>query len=317
MTAGGPASASSADARLPAPSVAVSAVHDEWNAQLEPAAVIQSGDIVRFSCPMGGDPAMSESSTLAEIDLGAFRFALVGPVWVDGAQPGDTLEVEVVSVEPAKWGFTMIVPEAGLLPDDFPGLYLKTWDLRDGRRARLADGVSVPVAPFLGTMGTQPDDDAPRSPLPPHRGGGNIDCRYLTTGARLWLPVWCRGARFSCGDGHAAQGDGEVCVSAIECAVEATLRFQLHRGSIAAPRFAAPASAVPAGPVHATMGIADDLLEGTRVATRSMIEWLGERGLSREDAYVLLSVAGDLKILEVVDAGVWNVAMTLPLAVFE
>jgi acetamidase/formamidase len=317
MASRGRASASASDARPPEPAVAVAAVHEEWDARLEPAAVVQDGDRVRFSCPMGGDPRMSESSTLAEIDLDAFRFNLVGPVWVDGAQPGDTLEVEVLSVEPAEWGFTMIVPGAGLLPDDFPDAYLKTWSLRDGRRARLAGGVSVPLAPFLGTMGTQPDEGEPRSPLPPHRGGGNIDCRYLTAGARLWLPVWCRGARFSCGDGHAAQGDGEVCVSAIECAVEATLCFRLHRTSIATPRYAAPAPAVPAGTVHATMGIADDLMEGARTATRSMIEWLAERGLSREDAYVLLSVAGDLKILEVVDAGVWNVAMTLPLEVFE
>ena len=295
----------------------VSTVHHEWDARLEPAAVVRDGDTVRFSCPMGGDPSMSESTTLADVDLDAFLFNLVGPVWVDGAQPGDTLEVEVVSVEPAEWGFTMIVPGAGLLPDEFPEPYLKTWDLRDGRRARLVDGVSVPLAPFLGTMGTQPDEGEPRSPLPPHRGGGNIDCRSLTAGSRLWLPVWCPGARFSCGDGHGAQGDGEVCVSAIECAVEATLRFRLHRTSICAPRFEAPAPAVAAGPAHATMGIADDLLEGARIATRSMIEWLGERDLSREDAYVLLSVAGDLRILEVVDAGVWNVAMTLPLGVFD
>ena len=148
-----------------------------------------------------------------------------------------------------------------------------------------------------------------------------MDNRHLTEGSTLWLPVLCEGALFSCGDPHAAQGDGEVCVSAIECAMQATLRFHLRRRSIPAPAFRSPPgplalSAASAG-YYATMGIAPDLMDGAKAAVRAMIAWLvEERGLSREDAYVLCSVAGDLKILEVVDAGVWNVSMAMPLAVF-
>ena len=240
------------------------------------------GDVVHFSCPPAADPAVLEQTRPEEIDVEAFALSLLGPSRVDGARPGDTLEVEVVEVRTASAGFTMIVPGLGLLPDDFSAPYLKTWDLRAGGRARLTEGVSVPLGPFLGTMGTQPDGGEPRPLLPPHRGGGNIDNRYLTAGARLWLPVWCEGGRFSCGDGHAAQGDGEVCISAIECGVEATLRFRLHRTTISAPRFAVPAASLPTGPVHATMGIADDVIEGARTATRAMIDWLADdRGLTR------------------------------------
>jgi acetamidase/formamidase len=148
-----------------------------------------------------------------------------------------------------------------------------------------------------------------------------MDNRHLTEGTTLWLPVLCRGALFSCGDPHAAQGDGEVCVSAIECAMKATLRLHLRKRSIAAPAFRTPpgplAASAAAGGYHATMGIAPDLMDGAKEAVRAMIEWLvDEHGLSREHAYVLCSVAGDLKILEVVDAGVWNVSMAMPLAVF-
>jgi acetamidase/formamidase len=146
-----------------------------------------------------------------------------------------------------------------------------------------------------------------------------MDNRHLGVGATLLLPIWCEGALFSCGDAHAAQGDGEVCVSAIECDMRATLRLSVQRRTIPGPSFRVPASTRPTdGPYHGTMGIAPDLYEAARAAVRGMIAWLGdEHGLAPEDAYVLCSVAGDLHIHELVDAGVWNVGMTMPLAVFE
>jgi acetamidase/formamidase len=154
-------------------------------------------------------------------------------------------------------------------------------------------------------------------PFPPHMGGGNVDCRHLIAGSTLWLPVWCEGALFSCGDAHAAQGDGEVCVTAIECDMRAKLRFDLHKRSTAGPAFTVPQSVGMPGAYYGTMGIDADLMEGARTAVRNMIGWLvAEHGLSREDAYVLCSLAGDLRIYEIVDAGVWNVGMTMPLAVF-
>lgn len=298
-----------------------SLIHHAWDRSLAPALAIASGDTVHFDLRMAGDGQVFEGATFDEV---AFDFETIynlsGPVYVEGAKPGDTLEIEILSLEPGKWGWTAFLPELGLLAEDFPHGYLRTWDLRGGERATLVPGVEVPFAPFLGTIGNCIDEPGQHLPFPPHQGGGNMDNRHLTEGSTLWLPVLCEGALFSCGDPHAAQGDGEVCVSAIECAMNAKLRFQLRKSRIAAPAFRTPgplASSAASAGYHATMGISPDLMECAKAAVRAMIAWLvEEHGFSREDAYVLCSVAGDLKILEVVDAGVWNVSMAMPLSVF-
>jgi acetamidase/formamidase len=301
--------------------IAPNLIHHVWDRSLDPALIIESGDVVQFELLMAGDGQVFEGATFEDV---AFDFDTIynlsGPIYVEGAKPGDTLEIELLSLEPGEWGWTVFLPELGLLADDFPDGYLKLWDLPGGHRATLVPGVEVPCAPFLGTMGNCIDEPGQHLPFPPHKGGGNLDNRHLTQGSSLWLPVLCEGALFSCGDPHAAQGDGEVCVSAIECAMTARLRFTLRKSRIAAPAFRTPdalASSAASGGYHATMGISPDLMEGSKAAVRVMIAWLvEEHGLSREDAYILCSVAGDLKILEVVDAGVWNVAMAMPLSVF-
>jgi acetamidase/formamidase len=298
-------------------------IHHRWDNRLEPALRVASGDVVHYDLMMAGYGQVPEDARSFEdthFDP-ATLYNLAGPVHVKGAQPGDTLRVDVLALEPGDWGWCAILPGLGTLPDDFPDPYLKLFDLRERRRAEVAPGVRVPIAPFLGTMGTHPDDPVTAEAFPPHKGGGNIDTRHLTVGSTLWLPVWCEGALFSCGDPHAAQGDGEVCVAAIECDMRATLRLELERRTIPAPYFrtarALTASAEGAGH-HGAMGIHPDLMEGTRLAVRAMVDWLAaEHGLDRRDAYVLCSLAGDLKILEVVDAGVWNVGMTMPLSLFE
>jgi acetamidase/formamidase len=267
---------------------------------------------------MTGDGQVSETSKSGEPawDFDTI-YNLGGPVYVEGAKPGTTLEVEILALEPGPWGWTTIIPELGLLPDDFPEPYLKIFDLRDRGTATVAPGVEVPIGPFLGTMGVHTDESGQHSPFPPHKGAGNIDNRHLIAGSTLWVPVWCEGGLFSCGDAHAAQGDGEVCVTGIECPMKASLRFNVLERSLSVPRFHAPHAVVADGPYYGTMGIHADLMEGSRIAVRAMIEWLAEEhGLSREDAYVLCSLAGDLRILEIVDAGVWNVGMTMPLGVF-
>jgi acetamidase/formamidase len=294
-------------------------IHHEWDRSLDPALTVRSGDVVTFDCPLGGDPALREGSTAEVIDLERFQFNLAGPVYIEGAQPGDTVQVDILDVRPGEWGYTIVVPGMGLLPDDFPDLYLKTWNLRQPSGAELVPGVTVPLAPFLGTLGTHPGAPQRVGAFPPHRGGGNLDNRHLVRSTSLWVPIWCEGALFSCGDGHAAQGDGEICVSAIECAMEATLRLTLHGRSIPGPRFVAPQPASePLGRYQGTMGISSDLFAGAQEAARAMIEWLvDERSLSPEDAYVLCSVAADLHIHEIVDDGVWNVGMTIPLSIFD
>lgn len=293
-------------------------IHHDWDRDRAAALAVHPGDVVHFDLPITGEGQVTETSTVGDVvwDFETI-YNLAGPIFVEGAGPGDTLEVEVLSLTPGPWGWTTFMPELGLLADDFPEPFLKVFDLRGGATATVAPGVEVPLDPFLGTMGVVTDEPGQHSPFPPHRGGGNIDCRHLVVGSRLWLPVWREGALFSCGDAHGAQGDGEVCVSAIECAMEATLRFGLHKRSISGPAFRVPRAVGDPGPHYGTMGIDADLVQGAKTAVRNMIRWLvDEHGLTREDAYVLCSLAGDLRIHEIVDAGVWNVGMVMPLSVF-
>lgn len=295
-----------------------SQIHHDWDSSRESVLTIESGDVVHFDLPITGERQVDESSTVDDVvwDFETI-YNLGGPVRVEGATPGQTLEIEILELTPGQWGWTTFIPGLGLLADDFPEPFLKTYDLRKRSTATVAPGVEVPIEPFLGTMGVPTGEPGRISPFPPHKGGGNIDCRHLVARSTLWLPIWCDGALFSCGDPHAAQGDGEVCVSAIECGMQATLRFHVRERTIPGPAFRVPEPIAIPGPYYGTMGIDADLMTGARTAVRNMISWLvHENGMTREDAYVLCSLAGDLKIHEIVDAGVWNVGMTMPLAVF-
>ncbi len=296
-------------------------IHHVWDNSLAPTLRIASGDVVHFDLLMAGHGQVEKGwkveQTRFDFDT---MYNLLGPIYVEGAKPGDTLEVEILSLTPGAWGWTTVGPNLGLLPEDFPDPFIRYFDLTRGTTAQLVPGVEIPIEPFLGTMGNHPDVPERAAPFPPHKGAGNVDTRHLKQGALLFVPVWRDGAMFSCGDPHAAQGDGEVCVAALECPMRATLRFRLHKRSIATPRFLVPGPLTPrvdAGGFYGTMGIHPDLMQGAKTAVRGMIQLLvEEHALSREDAYVLCSLAGDLKILEIVDAGVWNVGFTVPRAVF-
>jgi acetamidase/formamidase len=296
-------------------------VHHEWDSGLPPTLRVASGDVVELDLRMAGHGQVAEGDAYEDARLDfATLYHLAGPIHVEGAEPGDTLRVDILSLEPGDWGWAAILPGIGLLPDDFPDPRLWTFDLRARDRVEVAPGVFVPVQPFLGTMGTHPGEPAVAAAFPPHRGGGNVDTRHLRAGVTLWLPVWCAGALFSCGDPHAAQGDGEVCVTAVECPMHARLRLTVEKRTIAAPSFRTPGPLtreLDAGGWHGTMGLHADLMEGARVAVRAAIDWIvAEHGLTREEAYLVCSIAGDLKIHEVVDSGVWNVGMAVPLSIF-
>jgi acetamidase/formamidase len=296
-------------------------IHHAWDASLEPTLEIEPGDVVHFDVKMAGHGQVEQGWLYeqARFDFDTL-YNLLGPVHVAGAAPGDTLEVEMVELRTGPWGWCSVLPELGLLPEDFPDPFLRYFDLTRGDTTELA-GVQIPIEPFLGTMGVLPDDVEHASPFPPHKGGGNIDTRHLKAGTTLLLPVFRDGALFSCGDSHAAQGDGEVCVAAIETDMQATLRFGLRKQTISTPRFVVPGPLTPrtdSGGYYGTMGIDGDLMQGAKVAVRGMIELIVDaHGLAPEDAYVLCSLAGDLKILEIVDAGVWNVGMTMPRSIFS
>lgn len=296
--------------------------HHRWDLDEQPTLTIDSGDVVEFDLEMAGAGQIHEGDRYEDTKFDSDTiYRLLGPVFVDGARPRDTLRVEILSVTPGEWGWCGTEPGLGLLPEDFPEPFVKTFDLRNARSVEVCPQVTVPLAPFLGTMGTQPDAPASAPSFPPHKGGGNIDTRHLTAGSTLWLPVWCEGALFSCGDPHGAQGDGEVCLAALECDMRARLRFTLERRTIPGPRFQTVGALTPLVDDrghHGAMGIGPDLMEGARIAVRDTIAWLDEEhGLTREDAYVTCSLAGDLKMLEVVDGGMWNVGFMLPLSILQ
>jgi acetamidase/formamidase len=296
-------------------------IHHQWDLDLAPALAIDSGDVVHFDIPMGGHGQVPLGGSYADC---AFDFetiyGLAGPLEVRGAEPGDTLRIDILTLETGAWGWCGMLPDVGLLPDDFPDGYVRTFPL-DADTIPFADGISIPKTPFFGTMGNHPGEPRKNLPFPPHAGGGNMDNRHLQQGTTLWLPVLVPGAHFSVGDPHACQGDGEVSVAALECPMKATLRFTLEHRTLDCPQWRSPGALTPrtdAGGYHGTMGIADDLMEGARRAVRGMIAWLSdEHGLDARDAYMLCSLAGDLKIIEIVDMGMWNVAMTMPLGLFE
>ncbi len=301
-------------------------VHYEWNNALAPRLEIDPGDIVVFQTRDAADGYYSPASTHADAAArGPFRgHPLTGPVRVRGARPGDALAVEIVDMKPAaSFGWTNIRPGRGLLPeDDFPKAYLQIWDLSDGTHARMGTRVAVPIEPFPGVLGVALDEPGGHSTMPPRKNGGNMDIKQLTLGTTAYLPVWVDGALFSVGDGHAAQGDGEVCVTAVEMAAQVTCRFDLLRERrLREPQFRTrgPLGALTnVGPHYATTAHDPDLYRAAQQAVRYMIDHLVEqRGLSREEAYILCSVAVDLRISEIVDAPNWIVSAFLPESIFR
>jgi acetamidase/formamidase len=303
-----------------------SLVHYEWNNAIPPRLTVAPGDTVVFDTRDAADGYYTPDSTDADVAArGPFRgHPLTGPVRVEGARRGDVLAVEIVEVRPAAFGWTHIRPGRGLLPEeDFPKPFLQLWDLADGTHARMrgrrAPAVAVPMAPFPGVLGVALDEPGGHSTMPPRKNGGNMDIRQVTAGATVYLPVWVEGALLSVGDAHAVQGDGEVCISAVEMSARVTLRVDVRRGrSLYEPQLRTGGPlAVARGPYFVTTAHGPDLFPAARQAVRYMIDHLvAERGLSREEAYVVCSVAVDLKISEIVDAPNWIVSAFLPEAIF-
>jgi acetamidase/formamidase len=296
--------------------------HLAWDRSIEPIATVASGDIVEFDANDAGNGQLSADSTVE--DLANLDFSRVdqvnGPIAVDGAEPGDTLEIELLDFQPADWGWTASIPGFGLLADDFPEPALRITRL-DGRHGEPFPGVRIPLAPFCGELGVAPPTEGAHSTIPPDVYGGNMDTRHLTAGTKLYLPVFAPGGCFSLGDGHAAQGDGEVCGTAIETPMRAQVRLTVRKDlHVPAPQFLTSgplATSTNTGPYYATDGVGPDLMAAARDAVRRMIEYLGrEHGLASVDAYLLCSVAGDLKISEIVDQPNWIVTMYFPLSVF-
>ena len=297
--------------------------HLAWDPAIEPVASVGSGSLVEFDMlDAGGGQITSDSRTADLANLDFSRVDQVnGPVAIEGARPGDVLQVDLLDFQPGDWGWTASIPGFGLLADIFEAPALRISSLVDGRRAEFLPGIRVPIVPFCGEVGVAPVD-GPRSTIPPDLHGGNMDTRHLTAGTTLFLPVFAADGRFSMGDGHAAQGDGEVCGTAIETPMRAKVRLTIrHDLPITGPEFITPegaASGLPVGRRYATDGIGPDVREAARDATRRMIDWLGrEHGIEPIDAYLLCSVAVDLRISEIVDVPNFVVTAHCPLSIFD
>jgi acetamidase/formamidase len=301
-------------------------VHYLWDEGNEPTVRISSGDEIEVLTQEVSDGQITQDSTvdvLGGLDMGRL-YPLVGPVYVEGAEPGDTLAIELLSIETRGWGWTAILPGLGLLPDDFPNPYLRIFDLAEGAGGvtKLDDVAAIPIEPFFGTMGNCPAGAKEQAVMPPGTFGGNMDTRQLVQGATLYLPVYVEGALFSCGDAHGAQGDGEVCVTGIEAPMAGRFRLTVEKGrTIPAAQFLHPGPLTPrvdGGAFYGTTGVGPDLFVAAQDALRAMIDHLTANWpLSPEDAYVLSSLCVDLKISEIVDAGEYIVSAVLPLSVFR
>jgi acetamidase/formamidase len=300
--------------------------HYGWDRSIPPAERVAPGSTLKFECLDSGSGQFRPDSTVA--DVTALDFSKVnpvtGPIYVEGARPGDALKVTIHEFEPSGFGWTANIPGFGLLADQFkePALTLWKYDPATLKPALFGKHARVPLKPFAGTIGVALAEAGLHSVVPPRRVGGNLDIRDLAAGTTLYLPIEVEGALFSIGDTHAAQGDGEVCGTAIESAMNVALTLDLVKdANLSMPRFTTP------GPVsrhldekgyEVTTGIEPDLWTGAKAALSNMIDLLGrEHGLSAVDAYMLCSVCGDLRISEIVDMPNWVVSFYFPRVVFE
>ncbi len=300
--------------------------HFGWDNSLPPVARVAPGTTLEFECNDASGGQLTSGSALADIaslDFGRIN-PVTGPIYVDGAEPGDALKVTIREFAPSGVGWTANIPGFGLLADQFtePALHVWSYDASSMAPSLYGPGGKVPLKPFAGTIGLAPAEAGLHSIVPPRRVGGNMDIRDIASGVTLYLPVEVEGALFSIGDTHAAQGDGEVCGTAIESQMNVTATLELVKGAgLASPRFTTPGPVsrhLDAAGYEVTTGIGPDLMTGAREAVSRMIDLLAaEHGLSPVDAYMLCSVCADLRISEIVDMPNWVVSYYFPRIVFS
>ena len=300
--------------------------HCVWDNAIPPALRVRPNESIRLDMMEASDGQITPDASVEAVrNLDASRAnPITGPIYIEGAEPGDALKVKIHELIPSGWGWTANIPGFGLLSDDFPDAALHLWDYdRDSLSpAAFGKNAQIPLKPFIGTIGLAPAEDGDHETIPPRRVGGNMDLREITAGAELILPVECEGAMFSAGDTHAAQGDGEVCGTAIESPLSAILEFEVIKG--AAPISPQVKTSGPATDhldkkgYDITTGIGEDLHGCAKSAVAQMIDLQTKRhGLSAVDAYMLCSVCADLRISEIVNAPNFVVSCYFPRIVFD
>ncbi|MDX1672157.1 MAG: acetamidase/formamidase family protein [Balneolaceae bacterium] len=298
---------------VPEPDYSLSAdqTHNRWSSQIEPVLRVPSGSVVEVFTEEASDRQLNPESTLEDLKNVDFDpiHPLTGPVYVEGAEPGDVIAVKLHKIELGSWGWTAIVPGFGFLADEFTEPYLKTYTFdKNSKTATFTENIEIPLNPFPGVIGVAPDTDSMLSTIPPRYNGGNMDDPHLVEGTTVYLPVFVEGALLSIGDAHAAQGMGEVCGTAIEAPMRIVYEVELLKGGRTIPE-----PEYETDDTYAVTAHAETIDEAAKKATRYMIDYLvQEHGMNRNDAYALCSLAGDLKIAEVVDVPHMLVAMHMP-----
>lgn len=299
-------------------SVSATPTHSCWNRALEPRIHVAPGDTLHMECVDSSGAQVNPSTTLAEylkIDRSKIH-ALTGPIFVDGAEPGDVLQVDILEVAHKGWGWTSVVPGLGFLKARFAEPFFHIWKF-EGNISKSISPAVVPLNPFCGVMGVARAEDGEFKTRPPGIFGGNLDVRELCTGATLYLPVLNRGALFSAGDAHGAQGDGEVCINGMECPADVTLRFHVHKQrALPGPIVESPAGRKletdAAGGEWIVVESSDDATGAARAATSRMIDLLVEHwGFSAVHAYLLCSVAMNLRFSQVVNEPIFTVSAAI------
>ena len=298
--------------------------HAFWDNTLPARLHIQPGDTVVFET-LEASAGQVQPDSPSEV-VGHLNFDLIhpltGPIYVEGAEPGDALVVDIVSIKHKGWGWNSVIPGFGLLAEDFPDPYLHIYKLGESTCEFRSD-IQIPYEPFCGVMGVGPREAGRFNTIPPRENAGNIDIRHLTPGSRAFFPVLVPGALFSCGDCHSAQGDGEVNGTGIETKMTVTLTFNLQKNAhIPELRFiTAPGKKLTIadeGGYYVATAHGPDLYKNSQQAIRYIIDYLSsEHHMTREQAYCLCGAAVDLKISEIVDAPNWIVSAYLPLSIFK
>jgi acetamidase/formamidase len=289
--------------------------HSRWNRALKPRLRISPGDVVHLACVDSSGAQVCPGMTLEQflkIDRDRIH-ALTGPIFVEGAKPGDVLQVDVLEVTHKGWGWSSVIKGLGFLKERFTEPYLFHWKLEGGVTRSLAPAL-VPLRPFCGVMGVARAEDGEFRTRPPGVFGGNMDLRELSTGATLYLPVLNEGALFSAGDAHAAQGDGEVCINGIECPADVTLRFQVHKGKpLKGPLVESNRRHGQEAEAWVVVDSNPDAMGAARAATSRMIDLLVACwGFLEVHAYLLCSVAMNLRLSQVVNEPMFTVSAALP-----
>ncbi|MEO9965920.1 MAG: acetamidase/formamidase family protein [Reichenbachiella sp.] len=275
--------------------------HNKWSSTIPPVLNVPSGAVVEAFTEEATDAQLTVDSNLDDLAEVSFEpiHPLTGPIYVEGAQPGDVLAVTIHKIEVGNWGWSAIFPGFGYLADVYTEPYLRTFKIDStDKLIHFSDKIKIPTRPFAGVMGVAPDTDSLLSTIPPRANGGNMDDPNLVEGTTVYFPVFVEGALFSIGDAHAVQGLGEVCGTAVESPMRFVFELNLLKGEknfIQEPQY-------ETDDYYAVTAFGTTIDQATRKAIQYMITYLvAEHGLTEEDAYMLCSLAGDLKIAEVVD----------------